>query len=44
MKKTCLKLAAKLSRASIKVANNTASSYWSYQPKAPKSIKTAKLK
>lgn len=44
MKKACLKIAAKLSRAGVKVSNNTASSFWSYQPKAPKSVKTAKMK
>lgn len=44
LKKACLKLAAKMSRVGVKVANNTASSFWSYQPKAPKSVKTTKMK
>lgn len=42
MKKVCLKIAAKLSRAGIKAANNTASTCWAYQPKAPKGLKKMK--
>ena len=39
MKKEILKVAAKMAEKSIKNANNTTCSWWSYQPKAPKDIK-----
>lgn len=44
MKKACLNLTAKISREGIKAANNSACFCWSYQPKAPKSLKKIKLK
>lgn len=42
MKKTCLKVLAKVAKKSVKQANNAASSFWSYQPKAPKCAKKIK--
>lgn len=42
MKKAYLSIAAKLSKAGVKVSNNTASTCWAYQPKAPKCLKKKK--
>ena len=42
MKKTCLKLIAKLAEKSIKTANSTTCIALSYQPKAPVGIKSFK--
>lgn len=39
MKKTILKAVEKLTHTSVKLANNTASLAWSYEPKAPADIK-----
>ncbi|MCF0228450.1 MAG: cyclic lactone autoinducer peptide [Parasporobacterium sp.] len=42
MKKTVLRLLAKVAERSIKVSNNTNCTGWTYQPKAPKGIKQFK--
>lgn len=42
MKKACLVVLAKLCRGGIKVANNSASFCWTFQPKSPKSLKKFK--
>lgn len=40
MKKQCLEILAIMAVKAIKQANNTASRYWTYQPKAPEGIKS----
>ena len=42
MKKACLEALAKLCRSGIKVANNSASFCWTFQPKSPKNLKKFK--
>lgn len=42
MKKQFLEMLASMAEKAIKQANNTASRYWSYQPKPPKDIKNFK--
>ncbi len=42
MKKHFLKLVANMAALAVKQANNSASRFWSYQPKAPANIKSFK--
>lgn len=42
MKKTLFKILAIMAEKAISQANNSASRYWSYQPKVPKGIKNFK--
>ncbi|MCF0107354.1 MAG: cyclic lactone autoinducer peptide [Parasporobacterium sp.] len=39
MKKTVLKVLAKIAEHSIRVSNNTTCVGWTYQPKVPKGLK-----
>lgn len=40
MKKQCLEILAAMAVKAIKQANNSASHYWSYEPKPPEGIKS----
>ena len=42
MKKHCLEVLAAMAAKAIVQSNNTASRYWSYEPKRPEGIKSFK--
>lgn len=42
MKKQGLEIVAKLAEKCVKVSNNSVCCWWSYQPKAPKNVKSFK--